>query len=192
MASSSHAPTAQPQPRICLLPRSLILTGPKKMRRQWFALHPAKGPAAQIVPTLWNLSISCIIARYPSLVSMGAECGLNLTAHGVCVLPGLARPEGLATLLANVRSRPTAISDKYHTVTQEPVDPALPADHPRNLLVHARIGFVGRRALGADSPLVSLYEWPPLLDFVRAATNETLHLSGARTQYPRAINKQAR
>ena len=115
--------------------------------------------------------------RYPALVAEAPACQANLTAHGICVLPGLARAEGVAALLEHVQSRPVALSDKYHTVTQLPVDPALPAEHPRNRLVHARIGFVGRRALGAHSPLAALYAWPPLLEFVRAATNSTLFLS---------------
>ncbi len=44
--------------------------------------------------------------------------------------------------------------------------------------MHARIGFVGQRVLQQlDSPLVAMYRWPALREFVSRASNRTLYES---------------
>ena len=87
-----------------------------------------------------------------------ARCATALRESGLCAVPGFLTDRGLAMLRGELSAQPPALSDKHHTVFQTPVNASLPEGHARNRLVHARIGFVGRRMLPGGGANASLLE----------------------------------
>jgi hypothetical protein len=106
-----------------------------------------------------------------------ARCQQQLQTQGAFVLPDFIQTEALAALLSEVTSVTPTESEKNHTVFQLPPDPAFAADHPRNTMVFARIGFVGRSLLPSTSLLNLMYDWDPLKDFLSAIVGRQLYRS---------------
>ena len=121
--------------------------------------------------------------RYPlndpvGLASMVLDCREQMAKDGACVMPGFFTEEGVAHYLEQVLAHTPVTSEKSHNVFQLPTDPDLPADHARNMQVHAKIGFVTRSQLVAGaSDLLPLYEWSPFLEFFKGVADEPLVLS---------------
>ncbi len=101
----------------------------------------------------------------------------QLVKEGAFLLPNFLKDTAVQQILEEVLSATPIESEKNHTVFQLPVDPSLPLDHPRNKMVFARIGFIGRSLLSSDSLLRKLYDWPPLLTFLSAVAETTLYQS---------------
>ena len=72
----------------------------------------------------------------PPLTSETAQaCTRELAAGHVCIVPGFMDAATVASVRAHMLTLAPAISDKVHTLTQQPTDPSLPADHPRKCVV---------------------------------------------------------
>ena len=105
------------------------------------------------------------------------RCQRQLQSEGACLLPDFLTPAAVTSLLEEVHHAGITESEKNHTVFQLPPDPAFPASHPRNRMVFARIGFVGRSLLPPSGLLSALYNWEPLRLFLSAVAGTTLHRS---------------
>lgn len=106
-----------------------------------------------------------------------SRCRAQLDKEGSFVLADFIRPLGLTRILEEVLNPTPVESEKKHTVFQLPPDPAFAPTHPRNKLVSARIGFVGRTLLPSNGILNQLYAWEPLRTFLSAVANRTLYRS---------------
>ena len=109
---------------------------------------------------------------------LAASCSRGLRDEGVSVLPGFVSPSALRSMVdESDRLAPTAFRSVSSTTCYlgEP-DPSLPDTHPGNRLVHGSVEVVAYDRFPAESPLRALYEWDPLLDFVRRCLGlEQLH-----------------
>ena len=153
----------------------------------WFPLLYDNGASARSVddasplPLLAGQSV-VDLARYPvdALDSeAGRACIAELravfVAEGAVVLPGFLRPAALAVMAAEVAAvqHRAFVSDRGHNVYLDGGDATLPPDHPRNRRVRTVVGSVAyddldeTRATRRPALLRQLYEWPPLLEFVR-------------------------
>ena len=103
-----------------------------------------------------------------------AQAGLR--AQGAAELAGFLSARGLAACLADAQ-RLSALafwSEGSGSAYLESPGAAWPADHARAQQMPYRVGVVAYDQFPEASPLRQLYEWPPLLAFVRAvlATQE--------------------
>lgn len=103
------------------------------------------------------------------------QCSVSLNGRGICFLPNFFNEEALKSITTELGSTPPSISDKFHTAYQSPVDTKqFPPEHPRNQLLHAKIGFINRARVGT---VAQLYEWSPLLKFFSDMIGRELFLS---------------
>src|SRR5262245_23480470 len=102
---------------------------------------------------------------YQSRISAARK---SLESEGCCVLKGFIRPEALGQIAVE----PAAHSPKAHftgaraTVYGGPLDPAYPADHPRNMVVQRDNGFVAGDFIGGETAIRRLYHAKEIRDFV--------------------------
>lgn len=100
---------------------------------------------------------------------LSSACHRHFVAEGVCVLPGFLRAAAIADLvaeceaLAPVAHRSVSSSTPYLTQPDE----SLPIGHPGRRLVHSSVEVVAYDRFPETSALRALYEWDPLVDFVR-------------------------
>jgi len=97
------------------------------------------------------------------------SCARRLRDEGVCVLPGFVDERALASMVAEADRLATRAHRSVSATTcylGNP-DPSLPESHPGNRLVHGSVEVVAYDLFPSDSALRALYEWDPLLDFVR-------------------------
>lgn len=110
--------------------------------------------------------------------ALAASCARDLRDEGVSVLPGFVTGAALGAMVAESdRLAETAFRSVSATTCYlgDP-DPSLPDTHPGNRLVHGSVEVVAYDRFPADGPLRALYEWDPLLDFVRRCLGlEQLH-----------------
>ncbi len=97
-----------------------------------------------------------------------ARCRRTFQDSGVCLLKGFLLPEALQKMTAEAASvAPEAFyCHKQHTAFLGPADESLPADHPGRHLEDTYVGSVASDLLPPEGPLVTLYRWPALLEFL--------------------------
>jgi alkylated DNA repair dioxygenase AlkB len=100
-----------------------------------------------------------------------ADCRRQLASTGAACLPGFLLPTAVDAMVAVAESlRPRAWpSNQAHTVTFEPLDPTVDAEHPRGRQVRSAKKGIAYDLLPADAPTRRLYESEPLTAFVAAA-----------------------
>ncbi len=103
-----------------------------------------------------------------------AECRENLRSHGCMVVPGFVRAEALPLLVAEADEVADAAHRSYNdtNVYFSADDESLPKSHPRRRFYRRSNAFVPADNFGPDSPLRSIYEWPPFMPFIRDALEE--------------------
>lgn len=101
--------------------------------------------------------------------TLSDSCHRRFTAEGVCILPGFLRAEAVALLEAECESlAPLAFASRSSSTPYlPPPDESLPVGHPGRRLVHSSVEVVAYDQFPSSSALRSLYEWDPLMDFVR-------------------------
>lgn len=106
----------------------------------------AHHPPAPVAGVLLDALLQGGAGGQQAYAALVERCRADLFHNtGVCHLPGfLTSTSGQRTrqrLLAELVGADMQISVKSHTVTQQPVDPSRPPDHPRNLRVDAKVCF---------------------------------------------------
>jgi hypothetical protein len=93
----------------------------------------------------------------------------ELDAQQYCVVPEFITEAALATILADVEAiKPTAFRNrsKRNCYLYREMDPALPAEHPKNILFEASYSMLGHHLLPETSLLKGLYSWPGMIAFI--------------------------
>ena len=105
-------------------------------------------------------------ARGREVVRAGRD---ELARLGMAVLPGFLRADALSGLLAECEALAPRghFSEIHGTPYIEAPDPSLPASHPRRTLQRTALTAVAYDLFPRDSALRALYEWEPLMEFVR-------------------------
>ena len=109
--------------------------------------------------------------QYQQLVQTIRE---QLDAVGCAVLTGFIKRECLQEFI----DEGDQVADKGHrsfnktNVYFSKDDESLAADHPARRFYDRSNSFVPADNFGADSPLRSVYEWPPFMPFIQATLNE--------------------
>jgi hypothetical protein len=105
-----------------------------------------------------------------------ARCREALAEEALCLLPGFLKPAGIAAMCPEVQSlAPQAYRGEYRRQAYSWRDPsAFPEDHPRAMPHLERKGVVTYDMVPADSAIRALYEWDPLLAFVRSVVGESV------------------
>lgn len=97
-----------------------------------------------------------------------------LADDGCVVLPGFIRRDALPTLVAEADSvAPNAHASHSRTnayFTRD--DPARDPSHPIRRFYDRSNAFIPADNFPADSPLRSIYAWPPFMEFIRMALGE--------------------
>jgi hypothetical protein len=99
-----------------------------------------------------------------------ARCRASLRDSGTVVLPGFLSAEASAQIAAEAREgAPQAFfCDNTHNVYLASDDDSYPPDHPRRRRLHTVVGSVAFDLLADDARLRALYNWDPLVEFIRA------------------------
>ena len=98
-----------------------------------------------------------------------AQAGRDLAQAGMAVLPGFLKPEALGALAAECDALAVLghFSEVHGTPYIDVPDLARPEGHPRRTLGRSALSAVAYDRFPADSALRALYEWDPLMEFVR-------------------------
>merc|ERR1719362_591011 len=120
--------------------------------------------------------------RYPvhteeGLAQLAQSCARSFRDEQLIVLDDFFKRDAVDRWRADLEARSPFVSVKSHTISQAPMDPALPQDHVSNRTVNARIGFVGRSKLGECHDLVQLYTRGSLLRLAVAISGRRLYSS---------------
>ena len=116
------------------------------------------------------------LARYPLLDFAAdrtrrvvAEAERELARSGMAVLPGFLKEEALSALAAECDALAPLghFSEVRGTPYIDLPDLAQPEGHPRRTLGRSALSAVAYDRFPATSALAALYEWDPLLEFVR-------------------------
>ena len=95
----------------------------------------------------------------------------DLAADGCALMPGFLSTAGLGAILAEAgeRRHQAYFSEQPSTNAyfSQP-DPALPANHPVNVMMPRTNGFITADLFGAETSARQLYHWPPLAAFLAA------------------------
>ncbi len=102
-------------------------------------------------------------------------CRQNLDEIGALIMPAFTTAQAIQSISAEgVANRDKVFaSTSRHTVYLSPVDPAYPADHPRNRQVVSSKGCITDEDIPQDSALRALYDSPVFRDFLCAVLGET-------------------
>lgn len=98
----------------------------------------------------------------PRVSALVAELKAHLDAHQYVVLDDFIRPEARALAVEQAlaaRHKAHPINSRRNVYLQRVGDPALPADHPRNILSEASTHMLAYDLLPEESPLKILYHW---------------------------------
>lgn len=98
-----------------------------------------------------------------------ASCLEQVTTQGVCVLPDFLTLEAVEVLRQQSDAlAPSAFrSASRATPYLGPADESFPEGHPRNTITQSSVEVVAYDQFDHDDGLRALYEWDPLLDFIR-------------------------
>lgn len=108
------------------------------------------------------------------------SCLAQMQRYGACLVPGFLTPSAIASMVSLGRrlAGEAWTTEDRHTVTFEAVDDSVPASDPRARLVSTREHTIAFDRLPSDAPVRLLYEWEPLLEFVRRVLSlDELHRS---------------
>jgi len=99
-----------------------------------------------------------------------AACRAELAATGACNLAGFVTPGAVEAMvrLARRLAGKAWTSSRPHTVYFEPVDPAVPAEHPTAHLVRSVKHGIAYDYIPEDAPLRRLYASDDLMHFIAA------------------------
>jgi hypothetical protein len=122
------------------------------------------------------------LARYPldrldaaDGCALVERCRADLARTGLTRLPGFLRPEAVAAWSREALACGEGAFHMDHWFAYgegmpHPVDEsALPPDDPRRYRIRTALRFVPGDEVPRESALWALYEWPPMLEFVRRA-----------------------
>jgi hypothetical protein len=106
----------------------------------------------------------------PAHVAAIRQARADIALQGAAEIPGFLSEQGLQTCLADARAlaRLAYVSSGYGTAYLEEPAAHWPAAHPRAVRQRYAVGVVAYDQFPVDSPIRSLYEWPPLMAFVAA------------------------
>lgn len=106
----------------------------------------------------------------PEGAALVARCRATLQRDGVVVLPKFLSAEARVEMPREAReAAPQAFfCDNTHNVYLAPDDESFPVDHPRRRRLHTVVGSVAFDLLEPDARLRALYNWDPLVEFIRA------------------------
>jgi alkylated DNA repair dioxygenase AlkB len=130
--------------------------------------------------TVSDVDVACAdvvdLDRYP-IADLGvaeaqtlvARCRQQLADEGATILPGFVTPAAVAAIAAqaNAAEAQAFFCDSTHNAYLTPDDSSLAADDPRRRRLHTVVGSIAYDLIDHDSPLRRLYNWPPLIEFVR-------------------------
>ena len=108
-------------------------------------------------------------ATSPAARHVVTEARHELARSGMAVLPGFLRSEGLAELARECDALAPLghFSEVQGTAYIDLPDLAQPEGHPRRTLGRTALSAVAYDRFPASSALRALYEWDPLMEFVR-------------------------
>ena len=115
--------------------------------------------------------LDCQSPRYQDLV---ATCRAQLAQIGACELTGFLTPEAIEAMAAEAEElAPLA----FHSTVEgnpylEPIDPELPADHPKKMVETTSLAALAYDQFPQSSLLRQLYEWDPLMNFLADAIGQ--------------------
>jgi alkylated DNA repair dioxygenase AlkB len=98
-----------------------------------------------------------------------ASCLEQVTTQGVCVLPDFLTLEAVEVL----REQSDALAPRaFRSASRAtpylgPADESFPVGHPRNTITQSSVEVVAYDQFAHDDGLRALYEWEPLLEFIR-------------------------
>jgi hypothetical protein len=97
------------------------------------------------------------------------SCVQQMTTQGVCVLPDFLTLEAVEILRqqSDVLSAQAFRSASRATPYLGPVDESFPVGHPRNMITQSSVEVVAYDQFAKGDGLRALYEWDPLLEFIR-------------------------
>jgi hypothetical protein len=109
------------------------------------------------------------------------RCRAELAESGASNLPGFLTPTAVTQMVACAERLADSAwrSDQTHTVYFEPVDPEVPAEHPRARTVRSAKRGIAYDHIPADAPLRRLYESDDMTRFVAAALGKPRLYRGA-------------
>ena len=93
----------------------------------------------------------------------------DLDGQQYCVLPDFITPAALSAMLREVdgvRASAYRNRSRRNCYLYRQPDPALPADHPKNIFLDASYSMIGNHLLPETSLLKGLYNWPGMIAFV--------------------------
>lgn len=98
-----------------------------------------------------------------------ASCRTQFESEGVCVLPGFLTAAAVNVMVDEARRLESRAFRSHSSSTPYLTQPdaAYPEGHPQRTLVHSQVEVVAYDQFPTDSALRRLYEWDPMLDFVR-------------------------
>lgn len=108
-------------------------------------------------------------AEDPRRIGLMTRLRAELETRQYCTLPDFVTAPALELAAAQaVALRPAAFANdaRRNCYLQRQGDPALPADHPRNVMLRASTRMVACDQIPAPSPLKALYHWDAVRTFV--------------------------
>ena len=93
----------------------------------------------------------------------------ELDTQQYCIVPDFITPAALTAMLAEVdRIKAQAYQNRSwrNCCLYRDADPALPADHPKNIFLDASYSMIGNHLLPETSLLKGLYNWPGMMAFI--------------------------
>ncbi len=112
--------------------------------------------------------------RTPAYADLIRNLRADLDRDGCAVLKGFVTTAALDQLVAeadSVADQGHASHSRTNAYFSKP-DPDLPDSHPVNRFYDRSNAFIPADNFGAESPLRSIYEYPPFMPFIRDALNE--------------------
>ncbi|MEZ5926805.1 MAG: 2OG-Fe(II) oxygenase [Hyphomicrobiaceae bacterium] len=126
-------------------------------------------------------------AESPKRAALVARLSSELAAQQYCSLPGFIRPEARARAVAEAEA---ALPEANHNNAQRNCylhrqpDPALPADHPRNIMLRSSVQMVAYDQLPAGSPMRTLYHAGVFRRFIADVVGEPVLYDSADPYQP--------
>ena len=109
------------------------------------------------------------------------DCAIAFARDGVCLLPRFLRGPALARAAEEtiaLLGKTFYCRNTHNAYLKAGQDPELPANHPRNRLLHTAVGSIANDYLPSGAVLSRLYAWNPLVRFIQGVTGaSTLHRS---------------
>ena len=160
----------------------------RRRTRKMLARFPS---ATRLRPTARRRALSTLVdlAAYPinRLDSHGGQlllrhCHKQLSEQGFVALSGFLTPAAVAAMLDEAKSLSAEngfySTESHNVFLEEGMPDDLPESHPRRVIQSSSKLLFAADQLSSHSPLREVYEWPPLLEFIRAALQRPqLHLS---------------